>query len=99
MPTPSLYKAQRFCCACSADAPKKRSDFSSTGPNILSITPVVYFYGRKGRQLKNAPCVQVCEDCLATAIASPASMGGSLWRALQNSLSACYSAMDEAQGK
>ena len=69
-------------------------------PDIISITPVLYVSGTGGNvkaQIKNAPKIQVCTDCLVLAVGGTSShlsvQARSLFAAFRNSLAHRYSEM------
>jgi len=69
-------------------------------PDIVSITPYIYVSGTGGnakRQLKNAPKIQICTDCLVLAVGGTSSAlsreARQLFAAFRNSLTHRYSEM------
>jgi len=71
-------------------------------PDIISITPVLYVSGTGGNvkgQIKNAPKIQICTDCLVLAVGGTSSaltpQARHLFAAFRNSLTHRYSEMSE----
>ena len=94
-----LFPVTRACCSCGRAA-RIRHGFTPhdpAEPDIVTITPVIYVSGAGKAQLKNAPKVQVCLDCLILAIggtaSKPSKQALSLWAAMRNSLATRYSDM------
>ncbi len=63
----SLFRPKRVCCVCGCEASSGRREPIAGEPRILAITAVVYRRGSGKGQLRNAPKVQVCEECLSRA--------------------------------
>jgi hypothetical protein len=98
-----LYQLKRVCCVCGGEATNNLRTPDPKEPNIIAITPVVYRRGNGKGQLKNAPRIQVCENCLAKALTSDRlswlgdKSATRLWNAIRESLLNRYSASVEAE--
>jgi hypothetical protein len=97
MKSPSgLFPALRHCVCCGASCLPRRRSCSFIGPNVLSITPLIY----RWPMLRNAPTITVCEECLVRALTGSYSQDQEkLWQALRQSLSIRYNALLEGESR
>ena len=102
--TPTLYKLNRVCSVCEAEAAGNSRSRKPEEPNIIAISFTIYRRGKGKGQLRSAQRVQVCEDCLIRALtggrhtwAGGDKGGWKLWAAIRQSLLSRYSGMVEAE--
>lgn len=93
----ALFRPDRFCIVCGCKASNGRKQRDPNEPVMIAVTPVLYRRGAGKGQLRNAPRVNVCQDCLSKAATNGRLnwfQGESpLWLALRTSLLDCLSKM------
>jgi hypothetical protein len=102
--TPTLYKLNRVCSVCEAEAAGNSRSRLPSEPNIIAISFTIYRRGNGKGILKSAQRVQVCEECLIRALtggrlvwAGGDKGGWKLWGAIRRSLLSRYRGMVEAE--
>ena len=102
--TPTLYKLNRVCSVCEAEAAGNSRSRKPEEPNIIAISFTIYRRGKGKGELRSAQRVQVCEECLIRVLTRRHLIWGSgdkggwkLWEAIRQSLLSRYSGMVEAE--
>ena len=88
----SLFRTYRECCVCRATATNCAKYQIPEEPRIIALTAIVYRRGDGKGQLKNAPKVQVCEECLTKALTN----GRLRWMGGNEAANKLWSCMSEA---
>lgn len=97
-----LYIPMRECVGCGRTAVNGAKLAGPDEPVIVAITPVFYLRRSSGRKIKNAPKVQVCEECLVKATTQgrlhwPGSTSEKVWNAFRQSFQTCYSKLTKQE--
>lgn len=99
--TAALFKPVRVCCCCGAQATNNTRERIPGEPNIIAISMVIYRRGKNKAALKSTRRIQVCEECLTSALTdgrltwTAKSNQHKLWEAIRASVLDRYSEMCE----